>query len=406
MKISNFRFLFTVLVAFCVLHLASLVVFANAQEGVKKDRYAIGVILPLSGRFADFGEEALKGVLLAAEIFKSAEQRINAKEIPNSRIEIIIKDSMDNAVAASNAVRELAEDEGVAAIIGPLISITAFEAAKKAQELKIPIITLSQREGLPQIGDYVFRNFMTQSLQARLIARYAVNTLKLKRIAILYPDNPYGRGLAAPFKDEIKIHNANVLTEEVYSDGQTDFSREIRKLFKIKETEKKEGRRTIKTFEPTVSIDALYIPDYFDTVSLIVSHLAYFNIKGIKLLGSNGWNSKKLIEMSGKYVEDSVFVDGFFLDSQQHEVKTFTNRFYETYGIQPGILGAEAFDAASIILNLLKEGNLKREDIKRGLGKISNLKGAAGTTSFNAEGEALKELFILTIKNGEIVQLN
>lgn len=403
---TGLRFLLAVLFTSCILELAYLTYFANAQEDVKKDRPAIGVILPLSGRFADFGEEALKGVLLAAEVFRGSEQNIDNMETYLDKIEIVVKDSTDNPAASSNAVAELAANERIMAIIGPLLSITAFESAKKAQELKVPVINLSQRQGLPEIGDYVFRSFMTQSQQARLIARYASNTLKLKHIAVLYPDNLYGRGLAAPFRDEITLQGADIAAEEVYHEGQTDFSREIKRLFRIKETEKKEGRRTVRTFEPTLSIDALYIPDYFDTVSLILSHLAYFNIKGVKLLGSNGWNSGKLIEASGRYVEDSVFVDGFFIDSPRYEVTVFVNRFYRTYGVRPEIFGAEAFDAASIIMALIKEGNFKREDIKKGLAKLKDFKGATGNISFNAEGEALKELFLLTIKNGKIVQLN
>ncbi|MBI5892173.1 MAG: penicillin-binding protein activator [Deltaproteobacteria bacterium] len=369
----------------------------NAEDVVEKKSYAIGVILPLSGKYASFGEEALKGALLAAGVFNKG------ADIP---IEIVVKDSKDDPDAAAKAVKELAEDERVIAIIGPLLSVTAFEAAKRAQGLKMPIITLSQREGLPQIGNYVFRNFMTQNMQARAAARYAAAALKFKRIAVFYPDNQYGKGLAAPFKDELKMNNVEVVAEGTYAEGQADFSKEIRKLFKVKETEKKEGRRVVKTFNPMLSVDALYMPDYFDTVSIIASHLAYFNIKGVRLLGSNGWNSPRLVELGGKYIEGAVFVDSFFPFSPRHETRLFVSKFLETYGMQAGALEAEAYDAVSMIISVLKNGNVNREDVRNGLAKIKDFKGAAGSITFNADRDALKDLFILTVRNGEIVQVN
>ncbi|HBO83407.1 MAG: hypothetical protein A2073_00720 [Deltaproteobacteria bacterium GWC2_42_11] len=367
------------------------------NEEIKSPRYAIGVILPLSGKYAGFGEDALKGVLLAAGVFD------RDADMP---VEVIVKDSKDDPYITSSAVTELAADSRVMAIIGPMLSITASEAAKRAQELKIPIITLSQKEGLPQTGRYVFRNFLTQSMQARVVARFAANVLKFKRFAIFYPDNPYGKGLAVPFKDEVRKNGGEVVAEGMYSEGQADFGHDIKKLFKVSETEKKEGRRTIKSFNPALSVDALYIPDYFDTVSLIVPNLAYFNIKGVKLLGSNGWNSQKLAELGGKYVEGSIFADGFFLRSTRYETRLFADRFIKTYGIQAGILGAEAFDASSMTINLLREGKKNREAITDGLARLRYFKGATGNITFDAEGDAIKELFILTIINGEIVQIN
>lgn len=397
---SRVRMLLFLPIAYSLLPITLLFftpIFAYAEEAVEKKSHAIGVILPLSGKYAGFGEEALKGALLAAGVFNKG------IDIP---IEIVVKDSKDDPDAAAKAVKELAEDESVIAIVGPLLSVTAFEAAKKAQGLKMPIITLSQRDGLPQIGDYVFRNFMTQNMQARAIARYAADTLKFKKVAVFYPDNQYGKGLAAPFKDELKMNNAEVAAEGTYAEGQTDFSKEIKKLFKVKETEKKEGRRVVKTFNPMLSVDALYIPDYFDTASIIASHLAYFNIKGVRLLGSNGWNSPRLVELGGKYIEDAVFVDSFFPSSPRQETRLFVGKFLETYGMQAGALEAEAHDAVSMIISVLKNGNMNREDVRNGLAKTKDFKGAAGSITFDADGDALKDLFILTVKNGEIVQLN
>lgn len=373
---------------------------ATLSVGASPPRYAIGVILPLRGEYADFGEEALKGVLLATGVFAKDE---------TPPVEILVKDSGEDPTVTAKAVEDVANDERVIGIVGPLLSGTALEAVRKAQRLRVPIITLSQREDLTKVGDHVFRNSLTPSIQARGIAHYAVDVLGFKRFAILYPENPYGIELVNHFKEEVKKgaqgRAGEVVAEGSYQEGQTDFGKEIRRLFKVKETEKREGRRHIKFFEPTLVVDALYIPDYYDTVTLIVSHLAYYNVKGVRLLGSNGWNSPMLVEQGGRFVEGAVFVDGFFPDSPRPEVRFFVNGFRSTFGVESGILGAQAYDATRILIQLLKEGREDRGRIKEGLARLKGFKGATGTITFEG-GEAVKGLFILTVRDGRIVEVN
>lgn len=376
----------------------------------------IGVILPLSGKYAAFGEQALKGILLAAGVFETKGQ----DDIQTVNVEVIVKDSKDDPALSAKAVEELASSENVAGIIGPLLSITATDAARKAQELKIPIIALSQKQGLTGAGDYVFRNFLLPSEQAKAIADYAINKLGYKRFAILYPSSPYGIELANLFKEEVKKNKGEIAAEEQYKEGQTYFGKEIVKLFKIKETEKKEGRRKVKTFEATVTADALYIPDYFDTIGLIAPHLAYYNIKDVKLLGANGWNSPKLIELAGKYVEGAIFTDGFFADSRKEAALRFVNNFKNLYNIEPGIIEAQAHDALGMMMEALKKSRQpeirslppnasiggRREDVRANLANLKDFSGATGNIAFDGNREAVKNLFMLEVKNGKIVEIN
>jgi len=404
-ELSSYTLYILLLTVYCILPTNR----AFSQELIPSDQgvtlsvetsppiHAIGVILPLRGEYAAFGEEALKGVLLATGIFGKDE---------TPPVEVLVKDSGEDPSVTAKAVEDIASDERVIGIVGPLLSGTALEAARKAQRLRIPIITLSQREDLTKLGDYVFRNSLTPSIQARGIARYAVDVLGFKRFAILYPENPYGIELANYFKEEVKKGGAaEVVAEGSYKEGQTDFGEEIRWLFRVKETEKREGRRLIKSFEPTLVVDALYIPDYYDIVTLIVSHLAYYNVKRVGLLGSNGWNSPGLVDEGGRFVEGAVFVDGFFPDSPRPEVGFFVNGFRSTFGVEPGILGAQAYDATRILIQLLKEGREDRGRIREGLAGLKGFKGATGTIAFEG-GEAVKGLFILTVRGGRIVEIN
>ncbi|MDP2681251.1 MAG: penicillin-binding protein activator [Deltaproteobacteria bacterium] len=369
----------------------------------------IGVILPLSGKYATFGEQALKGILLAAGIFETKEQEGKGARrqdnIQTANVEIIIKDTRDDPIASANAVEYLALNENVVGIIGPLLTITSTDAAGKAQELKVPTIVLSQKEGITNAGDYIFRNFLLPSEQAKAIALYAMNKLNRKKFAVLYPNSPYGTELANLFKEEVKKGKGVIVAEEQYKEGQTYFGKEVVRLFKIKETEKKEGRRSIRTFKATVTADALYIPDYFNTIGLIAPHLAYYNIKDIKLLGSNGWNSPKLIELAGKYVEGAVFTDGFFAGSKREATLQFVNNFKDIYGTEPGIIEAQAYDAARIMIEAIAKWNGGKEEIRAILADLKNLPGATGNIAFDKDREAVKDIFMLEVRKGKIVEV-
>src|SRR3990170_4202294 len=370
----------------------------------------IGIILPLSGRYAQFGEQALKGALLAADIFEArshgSKEPGDQANIQPMHVEVLVKDTQGDPIASAKAVEELTLNENVVGIIGPLLSITATDTARKEQELRTPIITLSQKEGLTNTGHYIFRNFLLPSEQAKAIAAYAISKLKHKKFAILYPNSPYGIELAHLFKEEVKKSNGEIAAEEHYKEGQTYFGKEIVKLFKIKETEKKEGRRLVKTFETTVAVDALYIPDYFDIIGLIAPHLAYYNVKDVKLLGANGWNSPKLVELAGKYVEGAVFTDGFFTGSKREAVSRFINDFKNLYGTEPGIIAAQAYDATRMMAEAILSGNGKRDEARNYLANLKKFRGVTGDIAFDSNREAIKELFILSVKKGQIVEIN
>jgi branched-chain amino acid transport system substrate-binding protein len=106
-------------------------------------------------------------------------------------------------------------------------------------------------------------------------------------------------------------------------------------------------------------------------------------------------------------VEGAVFVDGFFRYSGYPFVKEFVNRSFERYGEEPTILEAQGFDAAGIMLSLAGRADVRtRDELRRALARLQNYPGVTGATSFDERGDAQKVLFLLQVKNGNIVQIN
>ncbi len=162
---------------------------ANALLKRIKDRNlviprAIGVLLPLTGEYREYGNQALEGIKLGIGIFET-----EGKETAPM---LIIRDTAGKPEQAVAQLEDLVFNEHVSCVIGPLFSQEAYAAAVKADELEVSIITLSGRPDITSVGSYVFRNFLTLEAQAKTLVSYAVDQLGVKRFAVLFPSDKYG----------------------------------------------------------------------------------------------------------------------------------------------------------------------------------------------------------------------
>ncbi|MHB8874141.1 MAG: penicillin-binding protein activator [Myxococcaceae bacterium] len=414
----------------------------SARRGDVKPK-VVGVILPMTGKYKQLGEAVMRGVGLA---------------LKGSDIEVVVKDSMGDVNLAGKQVEELAFDEGAIAIIGPLLNDDSRRAALVAEELQIPVLTLSKAEGITAIGPHVFRNMLTNSQQAQALADYATGTLGYKTFGVLYPNIPFGNELANAFWDEILARGGAMRAAESYDHDQTTYTPEVKKLVgrlylddradyleqlreirandsdafhKRKQIEKMRSR-----LDPVVDFEALLIPDAWQRVGLVTPALAAEDIitnacdprdlekikkttgkkqlKTVTLLGTNTWSSPKgrsglpeLLERGGKFVQCSVYVDGFFADSERPGTKKFVAAYQEAYkDAQPSLLDAAGFDAAGMIRQVIDKGQPRtRDQLTLQLATLKDFEGATGKTSMSDQREAVKPLYFLSIDSKGIQEV-
>ncbi len=407
--------------------------------------HSIGCLLPLSGPYKTYGYKALQGIELALY----AHHRVN-KEKP---IHLIVKDTASNPFQAVQAVREL-DEANVSAIIGPIIS--AEPAAMEAQSRGIPIILFTQKDNIAQIGEFVFRNFITPRMQIEPLAVYTVKNMGLKRFAILYPDENYGNTYMNLFWDEVLSLGGAVVGVESYDPMDTDFAKPIKKLvglyyqvpkklqidfaftpeedgsrdpmartttdmlaFLPDETkyipelffwgfpqplgplagDDARGRKRDDELEPIVDFDALFIPDAAKKAGLITPQLAYFDIEDVVLIGTNLWHSPQLISMSQDYIQGAVLTDGFFAESKEPEVRVFLKDFQNTFDEKPGFIEAVAYDSTKILLQALVNPRIRfKSHLKDELLNLVDFPGVTGSTSFDYKGDAIRGPYILQVK--------
>jgi ABC-type branched-subunit amino acid transport system substrate-binding protein len=364
-----------------------------------KSKYTVGVILPLSGIHQPFGERALQGIQLAMKEVDPQDK--------NPLISLTIRDSKGIPREAEKAVEDLAIREKAIAIIGPLLSTTVDKAAKKAQQLKVPLLTFSQKEPLYGMDEFVFQNSLTPSDQIQCLVAFAIRELELRTFAVFYPNSPYGLHFKSLFTQEVVRRGGKVLGVVAYQEDQTDFSQEIKGFFKIETIQKHDARRKKnEEFKLGLSVDGLFIPDTYDRVGLILSHMAYYDIKGLTFLGTNAWNGPGLISIAGKSAEGAIFVDAFFKKNPSPSVARFVEEFQKAYQREPDTLEALSYDGTKLLSEtLLSKPVSSPLQLKEELRQIQNFQGVSGLKGYGEGGKAIRTLYILKVNKGQIEQI-
>lgn len=375
------------------------------------NRDSVGALLPLSGRYASYGELVKKG-------FELALREHNKTRLP---VRFIYRDSAAEDVASAQLVSSLADDDKVMAIIGPLFGTAAEGAAQRAQLEMVPLLTLSQRSGLPQLGNFIFRDSLTAKQQVQSLARYAIDAQHIS-FSILYPENRLGEEMTRLFVDEIRQLGGEIVDIVSFPEGATDFREQIQSLLwedhvvepPAKQVDPEfvgppipeELKEPLELEYPLAPFHALFIPDYAERIGMLAPQLLFYGMKDVTLLGINGWNSPELVERAGRFLGQAVFVDGFFKDSRQPEVQRFVELYRQAYQDEPTILEAQAFDAANLLLRGMDNPRVvNRDDLRRELALLSGFRGVAGTLGFDELGEAIKQPYLLQVRRGRIVEI-
>jgi len=390
----------------------------------------VGVVLPLTGKLAATGQKVLQGIQLAYNLLP---------EVSRDEIFLNVQNS-SGSIGIEEILRNLARNPKTVGVLGPLLSDEIKQSADVADLLKLPVFSpTASSADLVETSPYIFRNALTRKIQARFLAEYSINTLKLRRFVVLYPMESFGEELKDEFLKAVESFGGEVVGISSYDRSQNDFKNQILALGGIADDDldritRKQilGNKDRKDFsDPTIlsrprvdmehrfndkienlkfslelGYDAMFIPGVYDKVGLIIPQLAFYNVDRITLLGANGWNSPELIKMVGKYLKSNYFVDGFYLDSHQAEVKRFVEQFQNNYGEPPSHLSAQAYDAAGIIFKSIISGADNRLKLRDSLIKVNNYPGVTGTTNLLESGDSEKNIFALTVRKKKIVEGN
>lgn len=375
------------------------------------DGETIGVLLPLSGKAANYGKKALEGILVASEWLQ--------KSGINYQLEI--RDTQSSPYAALAELDDLIGNHRVMAVIGPIQYREAQLVSEKCQQQGVLNISLASKEGLSERGPYIFQNAITPRVQIENLVRFCMDEKKMKRFGILAPDNQFGKELSQLFWDEVESRGGHISAYQLYSPDESDFQKPIQELAGlidpsknrpeewkrfsefIQEEKKKTNREPKIRLSGIADFDGLFIPEGVKNMTQISPTLAFNDLAKVPVLGTTEWSAKQFLQRGGKYIETIYFPASAQLGSSNSEVNEFFQGFKDVFERSPELLASQSYEALWLIgLSFKKNISRDRNQIVQTLYQFKNLPSPLGTFEFDAKRIAKRKLEILVSKQGTL----
>lgn len=343
------------------------------------DTLVIGLYGSLTGSTATFGLSSQNGIQMAFD-------EINAKGAPlGKKLELVSEDDGSKPEQVPSVVLKLINQRNVLALLGEVASSRSLAAAPIAQRAGVPMVSPSSTNPkVTQVGDYIFRTCFIDPFQGTVMAKFARQTLKAQKAAILTDvANDYSKGLTSFFSDQWQKSGGQIVASESYSEGDKDFQAQLTK---------------IKGTNP----DVIYIPGYYTEVGNIAVQARRLGLKQA-LLGGDGWDSPKLYQIGGAAIQGCYFSNHYSAQSKDPKVVKFVTAFKKRYGAEPpDALAAVAYDAAYLLADAIKRaGAPDRAKIRDALASTKNFPGVTGTISIDKNRNAIKPAVVLQVKGNE-----
>jgi branched-chain amino acid transport system substrate-binding protein len=339
----------------------------------------IGFFGDLSGPTFNFGQSAKNGMLMAVD------QINQAGGLNRRQIDIVIEDDLGSPERAAELAGKLISQDQVVAIIAAGTSGNSRAAAPKAQAAHVPMISPSSTDpAVTQVGDYIFRACFVDAFQGQVMARFATQTLKATKAAILFDFNsPYGRGLTEYFELSFAKLGGQIVAKQSYMQGDSDFKGQL---------------STIQSNEP----DVIYIPGYYGDVAVIAKQARAVGLKQ-PLLGGDGWDAPELWQLSGDALNVSHISTHYSADDPSPAIQTFVYEYKLRYGnLLPDAHAALAYDATRVLISAIERaGSTEPTKIRNALAETKNFPGVTGVISIDSDRNAIKPAVVLKLEDGQ-----
>jgi branched-chain amino acid transport system substrate-binding protein len=351
----------------------------NCGQSAKENEILIGEFSSLTGTTATFGQSTHRGLLMAVEEVN------NSGGVLGKKIKLLTEDDQSKPEEAAMAVTKLISRDGVKAIIGEVSSSRSLAAAPICQANGVPMVSnASTNPEVTKKGDYIFRVCYIDPFQGEVMAKFVTNSLGLKKVAILKDvKNDYSIGLAQFFEENFVKLGGQVVATQAYSEGDTDFKAQLTAL---------------KAANP----EAIIVPGYYTEAALIGKQARDLNMM-MPIVGGDGWDSAKLIEIGGPAMNNTFFSTAYSADDPNPVVQNFVNRYKKLYNESPDAFAVLGYDAGKILFDAIgRAGNVEGAMIRDALKTTKDFPGVSGVITIDADRNARKPIVIIEVADGKM----
>ncbi|MGC8594506.1 MAG: ABC transporter substrate-binding protein [Candidatus Kryptoniota bacterium] len=421
------------------------------EKEARNANLKIGAVLPLEYG-SGVGDKLMLGIQLALD-----EYNRNARP----RVGLRLENYSGDLSKLDEDIRALADDSNIKAIVGPVFSGEVGVAAPIVNSLHVPLITPTATQvGLAPAGSYVFQANPDFKIRGEVMAEFAVNVLHLKRIAVLSPSESYGKIMAGYFISKLNELGIKPISVAYFESGTTDLSQQIAQIkndaARFKEPYVEFGelnkyqisalksyglspslvdslvrvkgtmdaydifgkdadlladslgipiteRTALTQFDALRSLEAIFIPlTSSRDIGIIGAQLAYYNVK-TQLLGTDDWYDMNHLTNNVDYVDGVIFCSDTYLDASSPQFRSISDTLSQISDKEFDRTVAYGYDVTNMLLQLIRSGNLTREELKASLQNCT-YRGIHSIIGFSG-GNTNKYMNILQFRKGTVIKL-
>jgi branched-chain amino acid transport system substrate-binding protein len=340
----------------------------------------VGMYGSLTGDGASFGQSSVEGAQLGVEEINNAGGLLGGR-----KIRLLVEDDQSRPEEASNAVTKLITQNKVVAVLGEVASRRTLAAAPVAQKYQVPMITpASTNERVTQVGDYIFRVCFIDPFQGEVLAKFAFNDLKARKVAVLKDiQQDYSVGLTDSIQRNFTALGGQVLDPVSYSSGDADF-------------------RAILTQVRAQKPDAIFATGYYPEAAIIVRQARELGMQ-MPILGGDGWVGDAL--KNGREALRNSFISNHYSgDDPSPVVQNFVKAYRARFKREPDGIAALGYDAAKVLGDAItRAGSTEGPKVRDALAK-ADVPGVTGHLKINEKRDVVKPAVIqeLQFVNGDV----
>ena len=375
---------------------AAFVLSFAACSGKKAEASTIkvGVLAPLTGAVAEYGNAVNNGVQMYFE-------ELNAKGgINGKQVELVTYDEEGDPVKAVTGYNSLV-DQGVVAIVGDVTTAPTIAVVAESQADGMPMITASATAkavtcqlnadgSVAKVYENMFRSCFIDPFQGSKMASFGKEQLSAKTAAVLYNvGSDYSAGCAESFQETAKEIGLEVVAVESYADGAVDFQSQLTNI-------------------AAKAPDVLFVPDYYSVVALVAQQAAAAGVKST-MLGADGWDSVLDVVTDPALLEGAYYCSGYSVEDTRPAVQTFVKNYEAKYGSTPNMFAAQGYDAAMILAAAIEKA--EKSGKKAGTDeykaaviaamKATDMDCVTGHVTYDEYNDPEKSAAIITIEGGK-----
>lgn len=347
-----------------------------SQAAGATQQLTIGAVLPLTGPYAEYGENVLAALQIAAEELNSTGPL---------RLRLFAEDDQADPAKAVTALQKLINVHQVKFVIGGFTS-SCSEAMYPIAEWS-GVLMFSSSTSTPNLTEdtpLFFRNWPSDRDQARTFANQTINVFKKKSASLLYSNSEYGVDAEAAFRQAYEELGGRVVVAEAYAPKATDFIAQIQRFLD----------------NPA---DCIWLFGYYSEMGHFVRQSRELGLR-TQLFGQEGIEGVELLTLAGAAAEGLIyFVPAFDPGDDSENVRRFLRAFKAKTDREPDVVAAHAYDALHILARSIQAVGPDPREVAGHLKTVKDYPGVAGLTTLDENGDAKKPVMVKTIRNGRFV---